>query len=290
MSRVGRLHPLVAPPGDLSWPDERLGETAPLQLRLAERWCDDSCRWYHGPRGYLRALRIHRGMRKDSEFMTDAMVKEATRLGPSRVLISGAADCATLAHVAAAYASAGQPFRATIVDRCRTPLDVNAWYARKTGLDVSVAHADMLRYGGTRTFDLVVTHSFFSFFDDRSRLRLMRTWRRLLRPGGSVVTAHGIYRSKAALEAADAERTRIYLKRVREIDDGACRQLGIDRPTLMGWVETGNTRRSHRRVSSVAAFRRLFEDHGFRITSFMVEDVTVVEGIRRVGVVAERLG
>jgi SAM-dependent methyltransferase len=269
-------------------PEAWLIEAAPLQLRLAERWCDDSCRWYHGPRGYLQAFQIMRGVRRDSAFMNAALTREAARRGASRVLVSGAADWFTLAHAAAAYRAGGAAFSATIVDRCRTPLDINAWYARKAALDVRLVRADILRFRAARPFDVIVTHSFFSFFDDHARRRLMRQWRRLLAPGGSIVTVHGTYRSRAALAAAEAARARVYRQRVRDLDEAHCQRLGIDKPTLLAWVETHNRRRAHRPVRSVAALRRLFEEGGFRITRLTVEDVGRIAGIRRVGLVAER--
>jgi SAM-dependent methyltransferase len=269
--------------------DEMLEASAPLQLRLAGEHCSETCDWYHGPRGYLRALGITGGIGKDTPFLLRALADEASRLGAGRVLICGAADAAMLAHVAAAFASAGQPLRATLVDRCPTPLFVNAWYAERNGIGVETARADILEFTAAEPFDLICTHSFFSFFEARHRPRLVERWRDLLRPGGSVITAHGLYATDRDLSDAEAERAAVYDERLGRVDEGACGRLGVDRAMLRAWIDAHNARKTHIPLRSVDDLRALFESGGFRLREVSTAGVSRVEGIRRVRVVAERL-
>ena len=192
---------------------EPLAESAAMQLELAEEFCRDDCRWYHGPRLYLRALGIVRGIRPDTPFVLDAIGQVAATTDHAKVLVSGTADYAMLAHVVTAFRAAGRPLTVTVLDKCLTPLRMNAWYGERVGVPVEVHHGDVFDLPGEEVFDLVCSHAFLGRFDAAGRRRLAAKWYALLKPGGTVVTAHRWRHVNVDAEFPLAER---YKQRIRD--------------------------------------------------------------------------
>jgi len=265
--------------------DERLPEGARRQRQASDTWCTPACAWYHGPRLYLRALGVLTGARRDSAFLLDAIGARAAVADAGRVLVPGAADTGILAHVVAAYAAAGRAPRVTVVDRCGTPLATNAWYAGATGVQATTTIADVLEYRSPEPFDLIAAHSFFSHVADADRPRLVQRWYDLLRPGGALVTVHGIYATDDQLARAQATRAQTYRDRVDRLDEAACASLGVDRRTVRAWVDAGIAHMQHRPVRSVEDLRGLFERQGFRLARLAVVPGATAS---RVSLVAER--
>ncbi len=80
---------------------EPLQESAPLMWRQAQQSCGPQCRSYHGVWQYLRMLGVITSIRGDGAYFIDAVRRLAREGELKRVLISGAADYGTLAHVLA---------------------------------------------------------------------------------------------------------------------------------------------------------------------------------------------
>jgi len=160
---------------------------------IAARHCaapgQDDCGWYHASLPTLRLLGVFDSPGSDDDFLLPAFDAEMRR-GATRILVSGCADAAMLARVAACLPEDRQ-CEIVVLDRCRTPLELCRDYARHHGLAIELVHSDILGYRA-EPFDLVCTHSFLSFFDGPARAQLGRAWWRLLRPGGCVVTAQRI--------------------------------------------------------------------------------------------------
>jgi SAM-dependent methyltransferase len=180
--------------GYLTQPDEPLADSAPVAWSLAERLCagdpqsHDSCLWYHRIWQYLRLLDIISSIRTNTPFLLATLA----RLAPShpRVLISGTADYAMLAHLREAYRS--RPLDVTMLDRCATSVAINQWYADRYGLAMTPVCGDALAIETDRPFDLVCTHNFVGRFDTEARQRLVNRWHTVLRPGGVVVTTQRV--------------------------------------------------------------------------------------------------
>jgi SAM-dependent methyltransferase len=269
--------------------DERLDEGAPRQLRLSEAHCTYECAWYHGPRQYLRALEIIRGIGSDSAYFLEALTGLAREGGFSRVLISGGADCGTLARVIAAYRAADAPLEISFVDRCPTPLGMNRWYAEGAGVPIDIHHVDALDFDPGDEFDLVCVHGFMGWFAPAARRRLVARWHRLLRPGGVVVTASSLRGGDPdrAVGLSDDESNALRARGRRAHQEGA-RRFGLDAATIDRWAEAYTQRRSDYMALSVGDVRTLFESAGF-----VFRELVAVAGIgavdpRRVRVVAER--
>jgi SAM-dependent methyltransferase len=160
---------------------------------IAARHCaapgQDDCGWYHASLPTMRLLGVFDSPGSDDDFLLPAFAREIER-GAARVLISGCADAAMLARVAACL-PADRQVEIVVLDRCRTPLELCRDYAAQHGLTIELVHSDILDYRAG-AFDFICTHSFLSFFDAGARDELARVWWRLLRPGGCVVTAQRI--------------------------------------------------------------------------------------------------
>jgi len=179
-------------------PVEPLFETAPLAWAEAPRLCHrdpatgDTCVWYHRVWQYLRLLGIITSVRTNSDFLIRTFRDCARTREHGLALISATADYSMLAHLNYAYAQEHQALDVTVVDRCRTALLLNRWYAERCELALKTSCADVLEYASDSPFDLVCAHNFVGRFELEGRRRLISRWHALLRPGGLVVTTQRI--------------------------------------------------------------------------------------------------
>jgi SAM-dependent methyltransferase len=165
---------------------EPLAESAPLARQWSEILCH-GCGSYHGAWQTLRLLGVINSMRSDDDFLI-TQLDLAIGSGARNILISGAADYALQARIAAVAKTHRATPRLTIVDQCETPLELNRWYANRMGVDVDVLQGNILNYLKPDHFDLVCTHSFLPFFNAQERGKLVGAWWDCLKPGGAVLT------------------------------------------------------------------------------------------------------
>ncbi len=273
---------------------EPLGEAAPIQWETAQRCCVEECRWYHGPRLYLRAANFIRGARADSQFLVDTFARLAASGRLGRVLISGAADFGTLAHLIAGFQAVNQPLHVTVVDKCATPLRLNEWLAQRVGVSLTSIHGDIVTFETAERFDLVCTHAFLGRFDRAGRTAVIQRWHDLLVPGGAVVTAHRLREALPSVEIPIAATDGAWIR------DRAYRALarpmaiaGIDPAQLTRWIDECLERKMTHPISSIPEERRLFEHAGFDpvvFTPLRGEEVdeTLADRAPRIGIVAHR--
>jgi SAM-dependent methyltransferase len=189
---------------------ENLVEEAREARALAQLHCGATpgrpdCGWYHASLPTLRMLGVFDSPGCDDGFLLPAFSAEFAR-GARRVLVSGCADAAMFARVAACLGSARGPVELVVLDICRTPLELCRSYAASHGLEVRLEHGDILGFEA-EPFDVVCTHSFIGFFDAAGREQLARRWWKLLRPGGCVVTSQRIRSGDAGIvRYGEAER------------------------------------------------------------------------------------
>lgn len=175
-------------------PDEPVQESAPLAFQAAARLCrvnpetGETCVWYHGFRQYLRVLGLAITPAHHAGFLREAFATVARPGARLRVLVSGAIDYSMLAHVIWASREHGATADVTVVDLCETPLFLNQWYAKRTGLDVTTVRSDILGYTPPDGYDVICTNAFFGQFPPAQRRELMTKWHALLRRGGKVFT------------------------------------------------------------------------------------------------------
>jgi hypothetical protein len=218
-------------------PAEPLAVTAPLAWSEAPRLCyvdaaGNTCLWYHKVWQYLRLLGVISTVRTNTGFLVATLRELARAEDQRRVLISASADYSMLAHVAYAYALEARRPDVTVVDRCRTSLFLNAWYAQHIGLHISTECADLLTYQPVEPFDVVCTHNLMGRFDVAGRERLVQRWHVALRSGGAVMTTQRVRpRSQEARVRYRAEEARALASRVETLasDRG---DLGVDAAEL----------------------------------------------------------
>lgn len=152
----------------------------------------ESCAWYHGSIGYLRLLGVMSSPAEDRRFLTSAFARLGQDGTFRRVLVSGAGDCSMLAQLVAGFTSAGAVPAVTLIDRCPTPVRLNAWLAERCGLPLAATVADIHEFKSAEPFDVICTHCFLGWFMPEERPRLFAKWFSLLRPGGYVVTVNPV--------------------------------------------------------------------------------------------------
>jgi len=168
---------------------ETLELAAALAHELAPQLCrkkagGDSCAWLHAFWPSLRLANLAATPDRHAAFYGAAFAALDAR--SPRVLVSGAADHGMLACVLEALPRA----HATVIDSCETPLHLNRWYAQRLGTKVETHRSSVIDYAPSNGFDVICSHSFFGQFSREERPRLLAAWRRLLRPGGKVITAN----------------------------------------------------------------------------------------------------
>ena len=177
-------------------PDEPLAESAPLAWRAAAEHCwrdprtGERCDWFHGTWQILRLLGLNTTPEHHQRFFEDALSPLAKPGRRPAVLISGTADYSLLARLLFFFRNSGAEPLWTVADRCETPLILNRWYAGRAGCEISTRCCDILELEGEAAYDVICTHSLIGQLLPGHRDRLAKTWHRLLRPGGRLVTVN----------------------------------------------------------------------------------------------------
>jgi SAM-dependent methyltransferase len=226
----------------------------------------DDCGALHGIWPLLRRLGLAAEPARHDAFYRAELAGLARTGTAARVLVSGTADWGMLELIAEVYRAAGARLEPTVVDRCPTPIMLNAWFGSATDLPVRVVTADVIHYAGPGPFDVICTHSLLGYPEDGERRALVANWRRLLRPGGAVVTVTRLSQPSAARldEAAVRRRAEAF----GDATVARAHELGFahDAAGLRAAAERFSRAQVHHPVGDAAALRRLFEEQGFCIT------------------------
>jgi hypothetical protein len=144
------------------------------------------CAWYHGIWPTLRLLGVVASPDRHEAFFAEALGERGDQ---PRVLVSGAADGAMAELVLRARPDAA----ITVLDRCRTPVEVAAAALDRLGHPAEMWVTDVLDPVGTAgPFDAIVTHGLFGLLPVAERPRLAQRWAALLAPGGRLITTTSI--------------------------------------------------------------------------------------------------
>jgi len=168
-----------------------------------------SCDWYHGTWQYLRLLNMV-AVPPWYEFYNEALNSVLRQRPNAEVLISAAADYGMLATLHDAIQATGASPNIVLYDICRTPIRACQWYAERHGLSLTCVCADLLACDiPAASFDLIVTDEFLTVIKSEDKPLIVKRWRELLKPGGTLVTTAMIG------GATTPELRRGYAKRAR---------------------------------------------------------------------------
>jgi hypothetical protein len=148
-----------------------------------------SCGWYHGTWQYLRLLNMVAVPPWYGRY-NDALSAVLRRRPQAEVLISACADYGMLATLHEAIVTSGASPRIAVYDICRTPLLACEWYAARHGLEITCV-CDNIITSPTMplgAYDLIVTDEFLTVLKHEYKPQIVKRWKELLRPGGTVVT------------------------------------------------------------------------------------------------------
>jgi 2-polyprenyl-3-methyl-5-hydroxy-6-metoxy-1,4-benzoquinol methylase len=147
-----------------------------------------SCNWYHGTWQYLRLLNMV-AVPPWYEFYQEALTNVLRQHPRAEVLISAAADYGMLATLHDAMVATQATPHIQIYDICRTPLRACQWYAERHGFSVDCICANLLTGDLPKAhFDLIVTDEFLTVIKSADKPVIVKRWRELLKPGGTLVT------------------------------------------------------------------------------------------------------
>jgi SAM-dependent methyltransferase len=262
-----------------------LRESAPLARAAAAQGCHrdprtgQSCAWNHGLWQYLRILGLITTPDDQGAFYDAAFGAAADRVAADkggrvpRVLVSGAADYGMLAEVLPAFRRRGIEPDVTVSDLCETPLMLNRWYAERQGARIATRRSDAVEFRDDKPYDVVCTHSFLGQFTPERRPKLIENWRRLLRPGGTVITVNRIRPpsddTSQRFSQDRAERFRDLVLQAAAAAGG----LGLDPESLARDAQTYASRSGWNPVRSKEEVVALFEAGGLAIERFELAPV-----------------
>ena len=146
------------------------------------------CDWYHGTWQILRLLNMV-AVPKWYPFYRDTLAKALTRVKRPNVLISAAADYGMLCTLHQAMEYAGAEADITLIDICQSPLQSSEWYAARHGVSLECRVGNLLSSRiPEHGYDVVVTDEFLTVLKDPYKPTIVNQWRRILKPGGTIVT------------------------------------------------------------------------------------------------------
>ena len=198
-----------------------LAESVPLARQWAKEmcWCapgsGESCAWYHGAWQTLRLLGIVTTLAQQSDLYIDALRPLIAGGGYKRVFLSGSADYGLLSVVLEAFSQEAATPEITVVDRCKTPLELCRWYAERCGYTIETAQSDLQSFRAAAPYDLICAHSLLSCVPLEHHADVVATWHSLLRPGGILMMANNLYIGNTAKESRfTPEQISAYQERV----------------------------------------------------------------------------
>jgi len=245
---------------------ENIPQLAQTAARLALRYCG-SCQNYHFLWPYLRLIGTP-GRAGDSQGFLESALAEPTSNDQWRVLIAGCADTGLLSVVARATTGDRQA-GITVLDRCRTPLELCRDFAERWALPLETLHVDLVDLSVDPRFDIVLAHTTLTFIVPERRLEAMTRLRRALRPGGKLILR---FRTRGDVEAAHLSTYRSTVpSRLIEQLDSMRLPLPESREALQRRVETYAAERHAREASEpeYAEVEKLLDRAGFDIEAIV---------------------
>jgi hypothetical protein len=192
--------------------------------------------------------------------------------GLRRILIAASADYAQQAVVRDAFLGVGgseSDPQILVVDRCATPLRLNAWLAEWRGGSVETRQGDLLDMDLGRGHELILSHSLFYFFSAEQRVQLAQRWYTALAPGGRVLLSNRI-RYGAPQPVPDEKTSTAVL--IREIESARDRLSPAVLPRLLALAPQLYGSWMQHRLYGLESLLMPFAAAGFEIEALLVAD------------------
>jgi SAM-dependent methyltransferase len=252
--------------------DAAVAQTAPIAWQAAGESCfrdpatGEGCAAYHGSWQYLLLLGVRNSTWPDTPFLLDTF-RGFARRGDRRILVSGSADYAMLAHILRAYELEGEVPAVTLIDRCETPLALNRWYADRAGVPIETVRSDAISFAAPQAFDIVCTHSFIGWFSPEDRERLVARWAGNLRPGGHVVTTRRVRKATSGdgRHGYDTDELASFEQKVRDAVAAHSDPVGVNPEALVEAAVEDARSRVRYTMTSPEELVALFERHGLHV-------------------------
>ncbi len=175
----------------------------------------DTCEWYHGAWPLLRYLDCVSTPFWHYDFYNSILRHAAARLTSQvcRVAIFGCADFSTLAVVRDAL---GNSCSIQVIDRCRTALLSNIWFADRFGFNISTLQFDFLidDKSGLEPADIVISDALLTRFTPGQRPIVFTKLQSMLRKGGYFVSTVRDHAIRSSEEWCEEDLQRAFVKRV----------------------------------------------------------------------------
>jgi hypothetical protein len=200
------------------------------------------------------------------------------------VVVAGAVDTGTLATCAhAASTRTVETFsrvRYTVLDICRTPLELCREYALRHNLRLTTQLVDLVESDDVYQADVLLHHSLFRFLDPDSHVATLRKLSRWLKPGGRMIFSMSID-STASDDLNEAYR-RSNVERIwKSIESGTVEinePENIFRSRIQSYLD--RNRRNAAGFRNSRMLREMIEAAGIPILSFEEKSrlISLVDG------------
>jgi hypothetical protein len=125
------------------------------------------------------------------EMAAARLASQPAGTGPIDVLVTGAADSGVAAIAVKAAAGGGTDIlsrlRLTVLDRCRTPLELTRRYAQQIGMPIEVATVDLVNPEADFRADLILVDCVLRHIPYEHHTGIMRRLAGWLKPGGAIL-------------------------------------------------------------------------------------------------------
>ena len=149
---------------------------------------ENSCAWYHGTWQYLQLLNMV-AIPRWYPFYQESLCEVLSKNNCAKVMISAAADYGILRTIHDAMRKTKVYPDIVLYDICEVPLESCRWYAQRHGFSLTTHKKNILSGDiESASFDLVVTDEFLTVLNDESKPQAVSAWKRVLKPGGRLVT------------------------------------------------------------------------------------------------------
>jgi hypothetical protein len=264
--------------GDPATCGEDLSYNARRAMELAPIYCGH-CLNYHflSPAKRVAGGVSRSGVSADRTSMVEIMAGLVTDAGKRDrqavdVVIAGTVDTgilATCAHATFARArDVSSRVRFTVLDLCRTPLELCREFAVTHGVDLVTDAVDLVETENVYPADVLVHHSLFRYLPADQHVATLRKFVSWLKPGGRLVFSMTIH-PRAEMKDDVARRNR-RLELIREqVEAGS---LAVNEPKevlysrFQNYLELTMDEKAEFRSSD--AVRRLFAEAGIPVESF----------------------